>query len=78
MKNMKIAYDSKADAIYIEFRKLEPGTAENRQLSDEVIADFGPDGGLAGLEIIDASKILGEDLQKVILELAPAEYQKSA
>ncbi len=56
---MKISYDNEADALYIEFHALGPGTAENRVLTEEVIANYGPDGRLAGLEILDASQVLG-------------------
>ena len=41
---MKIQYDSEVDALYIEFRPLDPGIAENRDLSEDVIANYGPDG----------------------------------
>jgi uncharacterized protein YuzE len=68
---MKIRYDAEVDALYIEIRALEPGTAEYRELSPDVTADYGPDGKLAGLEILDASQVLGEDAHKVVLELAP-------
>ena len=34
-------------------------------------SSFGPDGKLAGLEALDASQALGEDAQKVVLELTP-------
>lgn len=57
---MRISYDAKVDALYIEFHPLAPGTAENKQLADQVIANYGPDGKLAGLEILDASLVLGE------------------
>ncbi len=57
---MKISYDAQVDAVYIEFHSLAPGTAENRQLADEVIANYGPDGKLAGLEILDASVVFGQ------------------
>jgi uncharacterized protein YuzE len=69
---MKIYYDARVDALYIELRPLEPGKAENRELSENIIADYGPDGKLAGLEILDASLILGEELQKLTLEVSPA------
>ncbi len=49
---MKISYDAEADALYLEFRPVADGTAEARQLSDELIANYGPDGKLAGLEIL--------------------------
>ncbi|HHT9133036.1 MAG TPA: DUF2283 domain-containing protein [Candidatus Tripitaka californicus] len=68
---MKIHYDAEVDALYIEFHSLAPGTAENRPLSDEVIANYGPDGRLAGLEILDASVVLGEDLKKLVFEVSP-------
>ena len=55
---MKISYDGEADALYIEFRSLEPGSAECRELTDEIVADYGPDGKLAGIEVLDASVVL--------------------
>lgn len=73
---MKIQYDASADALYIEFRSLAPGTAENRELSEDVIADFGPDGVIAGLEILNASEVLGDNLKKVIVEVSPVQYAR--
>jgi hypothetical protein len=40
-------------------------------LGDEVTANYGPDGRLAGLEILDASVLLGEDLKKLVFEVSP-------
>ena len=68
---MRIRYDAQVDALYIELRPLMPGTAECRELTEDITADYGPDGKLAGLEILDASQVLGEDANKVVLELAP-------
>ncbi|MCX5799725.1 MAG: DUF2283 domain-containing protein [Proteobacteria bacterium] len=70
---MKIQYDAEVDALYIELKSLEPGTAENRELSEDIIANYGPDGKLAGLEILNASAVVGETLQKVIVELSPVQ-----
>ena len=64
---MKIYYDKEADAVYIEFNTLEPGTAENRELSEDIIANYGPDGHLAGLEILRARTLLGEGLEKTTI-----------
>lgn len=70
---MRIQYDSEVDALYIEFRPLKPATAENRELSEDVTANYGPDGKLAGLEILNASIVLGEGLlSKIIVEVTPA------
>lgn len=75
---MKIFYDVEVDALYIEIRSLMPGTAENRELADDIIANYSPDGKLAGLEILNASMILGEKPQKVVVEVSPMLYAKTA
>jgi len=71
---MKIQYDAEVDALYIEFKLLEPGTAENRELSEDLIANYGPDGRIAGLEVLNASAVMGETLEKVIVELRPFKH----
>jgi len=68
---MKITYDAEADTLYIELHPLAPGTAHTRDLTEEVVADYGPDGKLAGLEILDASNVLGKEPQRLVLEVAP-------
>ncbi len=67
---MKIRYDAEVDALYLEFRSLQPGTAACRELTPDITADYGPDGKLAGLEILDASHVLGDQAGKVVLELS--------
>jgi len=69
---MRIYYDADVDALYIEFHSLEPGTAEARSLTDEIIADYAPDGQLAGLEILEASQVLGQAEGRIVFEIAPA------
>ena len=75
---MKITYDAEADALYIELRPLAPGTADTRDLTDDIAADYGADGRLSGLEILDASALLGEEPQRLILEVAPLLEAKTA
>jgi uncharacterized protein YuzE len=67
---MKIHYDSEVDALYIELLPLAPATAETRELSEDIIANYSPDGKFAGLEVLDASLVLGEQLQEIIIENA--------
>jgi len=69
---MRIEYDPEVDALYIQFRPVEPGKAENRPLSEDVTADYGPDGKLVGLEILDASVVLGEEAERVIVDVSRA------
>jgi uncharacterized protein YuzE len=53
---MKIAYDRKADALYI--RLLEDGAqvVESDEKGPGVILDYDASGDLASLEILDASR----------------------
>ena len=75
MRKIKNQYDSEVDALYIEFKTLEPAPAENKELNEDAIANYGSDGELAGLEILNASIVLGEGLlNKIILKVFPAPH----
>ncbi len=65
---MKIYYDEKVDALYIELLSLLPGTAENRDLTEDIVGNYSPDEKLTGIEILDASLVLGDALQEIIFE----------
>jgi len=69
---MKMTYDPEVDALYLEFQQLEPGRASTRQLTDEIIADYAPDGRLVGLEILDARRILAQTQGRMVFEIEPA------
>lgn len=75
---MKLTYDPEADALYIQLRAVAPGTARCENLTDDVTLDYGPDGKLAGIEVLDASALVGADLDRLVLEIAPALRAKSA
>jgi len=75
---LKVFYDAQVDALYIELRSLVPGTAEVREISEEVIANYGPDGKLAGLEVLNASLLLKGEPDKLILEITPYDRRGSA
>ncbi|MHA1631748.1 MAG: DUF2283 domain-containing protein [Candidatus Freyarchaeota archaeon] len=59
---MKVEYDAVRDLLYLAF---EPGAraAKTVTVSPGVHADFDARGKLIGLEVIDASEVLGEKLQ---------------
>lgn len=40
---MKIHDDAEVDALYIELLSLAPGTAESRELTEDVTADYSPE-----------------------------------
>ncbi|MCY7384681.1 MAG: DUF2283 domain-containing protein [Microcoleus sp. CAN_BIN18] len=55
---MKISYDSEVDALYI---RLVEGKHECRtlQLTDEIALNIGENELLVGIEVLDATQVLG-------------------
>jgi uncharacterized protein YuzE len=65
---MKISYDAEVDALYI---RLVEGKHECRtlQLTDEIALNLGEDELLVGIEILDATEVLGSgNVPEVVLE----------
>ena len=53
---MKITYDPEADAIMIRFK--DATTSESDEITPNVIADFDDDGGVIGIEVLSASRLV--------------------
>ena len=64
---MKITYDREVDALYIRFKEA---TLTTKHLAEGIAADYDAEGLLAGIEILDAMKRLGDPqvFKQVILE----------
>ncbi len=64
---MKITYDREVDALYIRFKET---TVTTKHLVEGIVADYDSSGLLAGIEILDAMKRMGDPLifKQVILE----------
>jgi uncharacterized protein YuzE len=64
---MRITYDREVDALYFRFRDT---TVTTKHLDEGIAADYDSDGRLAGIEILDAIRRLGDPavLRQVILE----------
>jgi len=64
---MKITYDREVDAFYIRFTET---TVTTKHLAEGIAADYDAEGHLAGIEILDAKKRLGDPaaFRQVILE----------
>ena len=54
---MTITYDREVDALYIRFKET---TVTTKQLGEGVALDYDTEGRLAGIEILDAIKRLGD------------------
>ncbi len=64
---MRITYDREVDALYIRFRET---TVTTKHLAEGIAADYDADGRLAGIEILDAMRRLGDPavFKQVVLE----------
>ena len=64
---MKISYDREVDALYIRFKET---TVTTKHLAEGIAADYDADGHLAGIEILDAMKRLGDPalFKQIVLE----------
>lgn len=52
---MKITYDKKIDAVYIQFNDAQPYQA-SKKVSDDVLVDYSKDGRVVGIEVLSASQ----------------------
>ncbi len=54
---MKITYDDRVDVLYIQFKDTK---TLSQHVRDEIVLDFDVDEHLAGIEILDASRVLAD------------------
>ena len=52
---MKISFDEKADALYIQFQEFTGEVKETIKVRDGFLVDIGQDGKIFGIEILDAT-----------------------
>lgn len=64
---MRITYDREVDALYIRVKET---TVTTKHLAEGIAADYDAEGRLAGIEILDAIKRLGDPtvFKQVVLE----------
>jgi uncharacterized protein YuzE len=62
---MKITYDSEADAVYFYFKEITSGEVTNTiSLNNNLNIDLDKDGVTLGIEILDATKNLPKEILK--------------
>jgi uncharacterized protein YuzE len=69
---MKIEYDPDRDLLYIYFAEIETKSAQTVTITPDVHADFDRDSKLMGIEIIEASKVMGWKIEIKLPELSAA------
>jgi len=69
---MKISYDKEIDALYVRFLD-GPHECRAIQLNEDIALNIGEGEVLVGIEVLDASRVLGEGrLPQVIVENLPS------
>ena len=73
---MRITYDPAADALSIVFVE---GTVTTKEIADGIAAEYGEDGRLSGLEILDVADRFGtpDVLSQLIVERV-TEFKRAA
>lgn len=69
---MKIEYDPERDLLYIYFAEAGTKAAQTITVTPGVHADFDKDSKLIGIEVIEASKIMGNKIEFKLPELSIA------
>ncbi len=69
---MRIEYDPERDLLYIYFLDVGAKAAETVTIKPGVHADFDREGKLIGIEIIDASEIMGKKIEFKLPEMSAA------
>jgi len=69
---VKIHYDPQRDLLYLHFSDEELQADRTVTVAPGVHADFSRDGRLMGIEIIEASKIMGKKIEFKLPELPAA------
>lgn len=68
---MKMQYDKKVDAVYLELSKGK--YSRTRKVSDTVLVDEDSKGKILGIEILDASKSISSfDPKEIEFEISSA------
>ncbi|MBI2507729.1 DUF2283 domain-containing protein [Candidatus Woesearchaeota archaeon] len=63
---MKLEYDKEVDAayIYIKYPIKEREAEKTIELNEDLIVDFDKNGKLIGIEVLNASKVIGKEVLK--------------
>ena len=65
---MKISYDPKYDVLYLKF--TEEDVVDTIEVNKGVLIDYGKNGEMVGIEIINASGLMkANPLQEIVIKL---------
>jgi len=72
---MKLEYDPLRDLLYIYFSEVSVKAAKTVTVVPGVHADFSSEGKLIGIEVIDASEVMGNKIEFTLREASPSEMK---
>jgi uncharacterized protein YuzE len=55
----RLSYDDQLDALYIALRPAARGSVTTHIVSEAMRIDYGADGLISGIEVLDASAVMG-------------------
>ena len=67
---MKLEYDPVRDLLYIYFSEASARAAKTVTVVPGVHTDFNVEGKLIGIEVIDASEVMGKKIEFTLPEVA--------
>ena len=71
-KQMRIEYDPERDLLYIYFADAETKASQTITITPGVFADFDKKGKLIGIEVLEASEMMGKKIEFKLPELTAA------
>ncbi len=72
---MKLEYDPVRDLLYIYFAEAHGKVAKTETVVPGVHADFNVEGKLIGIEVIDASEVIGRKIEFTLPEVPRPEMK---
>ncbi len=72
---MKLEYDPVRDLLYIYFAEAHEKVAKTETVVPGVHADFNVEGKLIGIEVIDASEVIGRKIEFTLPEVPRPEMK---
>jgi len=63
----RLIYDDQLDALYIALRPAARGSVTTHAVSESMRVDYGADGLVAGIEVLEASSVMGELTRQITL-----------
>ncbi len=69
---MRIEFATERDLLYIYFAEADTKAAQTLTVTPGVMADFDKEGKIIGIEVLDASEVIGRKIEIKLPEMTAA------